>query len=205
MYYSIITLIKVIFTGVQVFLALVFIVDAVDNWQRYPTVTSVEFKKIEKELFPAVTVCYPNTWKWPGIVKVLSKWGQSEEKFDINKKDWYTNVSSYGSSEQIWYQDIFFNIGKKKARSYTNTQVKSENLWSDGFFCTIMNGWTTKQQKFGRFILNMIEQIQFKNSKLEFRQIISLEDRWKNKKPMAFESIKSEICQLEHLDCKKRR
>ena len=210
MYFSIVTLIKVIFTGVQVFLTLLFIQNAFVNWESYPTVTSVEFRKIEKELFPAVTVCYPNTWKWPGIIKVLSKWGEAEERFDINRQEWHTNVSGlYSSSEQIWYQDIFLNIGKKRGRVATETGLGIDGITIVDFipspFCNEINKWTIpKQQKLGRIILNMLEQINTNDEFETFMNSIDVEKRWKHwKETLAFEEIKADVCQLEFLDCEK--
>ena len=62
MSYSI-TAIKIVFIAILVGLTVYFISDAFNDWENYPTVTSVEFRNIENVLFPAVTICYPNSCK----------------------------------------------------------------------------------------------------------------------------------------------
>ena len=32
----------------------------------------VSERKLENETFPAISICYPNTWKWPGIIKAAA-------------------------------------------------------------------------------------------------------------------------------------
>ena len=91
--YSVTNVIKWLFILTQVTFTLIFIWDAVDNWQTYPSVTSIDVANLDQELFPAVTVCYPNTaWKWPGILKLLSNWVKSNKTmentlFGINSKE----------------------------------------------------------------------------------------------------------------------
>ena len=62
-----------LFILTQIGLCAFFIWLAVIDWEESPEVTSVSVHRVQNGAFPAVTLCYPNTWKWPGIIKLLSK------------------------------------------------------------------------------------------------------------------------------------
>ena len=145
MAYRLLTLFKGVFIATQVTFTLIFIWGAVDNWEKYPSVTSVEIKNIEKEPFPAITVCYPNTWKWPGIINILSKWSQSSEDFFL---DWH-----YGDLDAI------FKVGLSQAN--VSDLSGCATPMTTNCLCPLINGifTTPKEQKVGQFILYIIGQI----------------------------------------------
>ena len=47
--------IRTVFILIQVALALYFIVDAYNNWNESPVVSSVSIRKVKNEVFPAIT------------------------------------------------------------------------------------------------------------------------------------------------------
>ena len=61
-----------IFILIQLLLTIYFIANSYIDWNETPMVTSVHERKVEKEPFPAVSLCYPKTWKWPGILKAAA-------------------------------------------------------------------------------------------------------------------------------------
>ena len=194
-YWSATNLIKWFFIVIQVTFTLLFIWDAVDNWQTYPSVTSIDIANIDKELFPAVTVCYPNTWKWPGILKLLSKWDKS------NFTQGY-----------LGYQDIFFKLGWKRAKVFEADYPVYPFDDMNQRICTLVNGIlkSPEGQKQGRFLLNMLGQLHLNNDNFSYTKVAQIKEfdkswdmskRWQENKSLVFDDIKSEICQLEYLDC----
>ena len=71
-----------IFVLTQIGLATYFIWDAATDWENSPSVTSVSVKRVQKYAFPSVTLCFPNTWKWPALIKILTK------KVEHGSKKW---------------------------------------------------------------------------------------------------------------------
>ena len=187
--------IKWLFILTQVTFTLIFIWDAVDNWQTYPSVTSIDVANIDQELFPAVTVCYPNTWKWPGILKLLSNWVKSNKTmentlFGINSKRVYIHY--------IHLHERFFELVWKRMYAVDRSQFNDT--------CTLINGTfkNLKGQKQGQFLLNMYVQMILNNdfvSEQEFYKNMDMSNRWQEGESLAFDDIKSDICQHEYLDC----
>ena len=193
--YSVTNVIKWLFILTQVTFTLIFIWDAVDNWQTYPSVTSIDVANIDQELFPAVTVCYPNTWKWPGILKLLSNWVKSNKTmentlFGINSKE-----VRLGDGNDI--HERFLELARKKLSAVDQSQFRDT--------CTLVNRTfnSPKGQKQGQFLFNMYGQVILNYGFVsdEFYKIIDMWNRWQDGESLAFDDIKSDICQLEYLDC----
>ena len=150
---------------------------------------------MKKEPFPAVTVCYPNTWKWPGIINLLSQWGQSNPKFHINEE----------GLNRFYYLDTFFKMGKIRAWAFRDHDYTPWQICDD-CLCPLVNGFfkTPEEQKQGQFILYMLGQMgQLSNStqRAEFERTLNLTRRWKESESLAFADIKADICQLSFLNC----
>ena len=130
---SFITAVKVVFIAIMIFLTVYFISDAWHDWENYPTVTSVDFRNIEKEQFPAVTICYPNTWKWPGIINLLNKWNTSAAQFDIGDKANYGAWNlTLGNKTTIGYATQFFKIADRRATALQFDYIVNGNSFD---FC----------------------------------------------------------------------
>ena len=207
-----ITTIKVVFIAIQVCLAVYFISDAFNDWEKYPTVTSVEFRNIENELFPAVTICYPNSWKWPGIINVLDKWNASISLYHLdgwNNHAWYLTVGDDrdNTKQDIAYNTQFFKIGDRRATAMEYDYMVNGRNYD---FCRIVSELfkTPSEQLQGRFILNVIDQIakgDFSDSKLEeVLMVFDLSRRFAEFKSLKFEDVKKDVCQLGYLDCEEK-
>ena len=86
-------LVRYIFVLIQSILALQFIIDAYNEWNDSPIVSSgilklrpalnvstlmepffkVTIQEVDQEPFPAVSICIPTSWKWPGVTKAMGK------------------------------------------------------------------------------------------------------------------------------------
>ena len=155
--------IRVAFVSVQV-LATFFIYDAYTDWEMSPAVTSVEFRNVEKELFPAVTVCYPHSWKWPGIINLLDKWNRNKSHwdFDIDNFSGHTWSLSGEDTEEL-YQNIFLDVvAEQRSTAIEYEYFEGEDVDSITYdFCRQISELfkTPTEQKQGRFIINMLAQL----------------------------------------------
>ena len=201
-----ITAIKIVFVAIQVGLTVYFISDAFNDWESYPTVTSVEFRNIENVLFPAVTICYPNSWKWPGIVNLLDKWNASPSLYELdgtNNLRWYLTVGDdrYNTKKDILYNTQFFKIGDRRATAMEHDYLMTGRSYD---FCRLVSELfnTPSEQLQGRFILNVIDQItkgDLTDSKIE--EILMKFDLAGRSKSLKFEDVKKDVCQLGYLEC----
>ena len=205
---SFITAVKVVFIAIMIILTVYFISDAWHDWETYPTVTSVDFRNIEKELFPAVTVCYPNTWKWPGIINLLNKWNTSATQFDIgdeaNYGAWNLTVGSvFQNNEQtIEYTTQFFKIADRRATALQFDFIVNGNSFD---FCFLVKKlFETPEEKIqGRFFLNVIDQIAKGNMPDDqMEEILNAFDLSRRVgKSLKFEDAKKDVCELAIIDC----
>ena len=45
------------------------------DWRSTPIVTTISFKKLNQEVFPAISLCFDHLeWQWPGIINLATQW-----------------------------------------------------------------------------------------------------------------------------------
>ena len=49
-------------------------------------------KEVSQEPFPAVSICIPTSWKWPGVIKAMSKMHPGIKSFGYYSNPWHLAV-----------------------------------------------------------------------------------------------------------------
>ena len=98
------TILRPIFVLFQLGLATYFIFDAYNDWNETPIVSSVSVKSVTNETFPAVTICYANDWKWPGILKASTKLIQDQNFYFPSEFPDYRKDDSRGKP---YYDELY--------------------------------------------------------------------------------------------------
>ena len=92
---EVVWIIRNVFLISQFVIAIYFISDAIQSWNHSPIVTSVSFGDISEIPFPAISICHPNNWKWPGLVKAMTYFDEYGDIFYIIKKlNMYENATN---------------------------------------------------------------------------------------------------------------
>ena len=73
---------------------------ALQHWINAPIVVSVDTRSIEDVQFPAVSICRPLSWAWPGIVSVMNNFDPDGELAKESISEGYTwLLSSFFKSQ----------------------------------------------------------------------------------------------------------
>ena len=138
---------KVLFLLSQLGLAIYFTWNSIQDWNETPAVTtgihkfstmcnlqidysvftfSVGVRKVQNETFPAITICYPKSAKWPAIISAASK---------LHLKDVYVlqnnSTNLVTSIEEIGEIRRSFKLHNDKYYYYVNLYQTIMTLFKD--------------------------------------------------------------------------
>ena len=174
-----------------------FIWYAAENWEKTPTVTTVDFKKIENETFPAISLCFDTTWKWPGLINFAVNWNKnSTSQYFLQKMNENTDHSIQmetliGISANLVYSNMV------QFESRVNGTTKLD-------ICQHLNYLFIypEEKEVKDFFLTMAYQIE----KMDSLQAFSLMETFyitfeETAHPQIFEVWKQWICSAKLLNC----
>ena len=192
-----------VFILTQVCLTIYFIWDAATDWQQSPSVTSVSVKRAQKETFPAVTLCYPNTWKWPGLIKVLSQTVEKDQDF----------------LEDLSYDMKLGDFAESRGFSSSNGFHKMTPSGSAIDLCRFADHFFRNQKdhkEFFKWLFLYIGNVEIQNKNGNDRdsdkeeeadtKIHDILKEYTTKKVLTtdmMKSIKDKICDMDMIDCEK--
>ena len=189
------------FVLTQIGLAAYFIWDAATDWENSPSVTSVSVKRVQSYAFPAVTLCYPNTWKWPALIKILSK--------KVVK----------GSQNWSFLDELNVDMGLEKIVDYRllSSSWGYHKMTKNGtivHYCRLANHFFrnqkfTEERKFLKWIFNYIGNLKDKTTRNDVDhsadgKIYKILKKYTLKKKLTKNvvgKIKKEICDLGFVNC----
>ena len=180
-----------IFLLIQVGLTIYFITNAWIDWNATPIVTSIHERKLENEPFPAISICYANTWKWPGIIKAASNLPGQEDHVTFHKA--LVRYKDYFS----WGGMIHFATSNQ----YLNTEGKIDHC--EIFNLLFDNVFNDEFKDAIKWFLDYVQHFQEDEEKVkEFNdEIPAWWDLWKHLKINDTELFKTLICDLNLADC----
>lgn len=151
----------------------------------------VHARKLENESFPAISICYQNTWKWPGIIKAAANLPGQEDHITFHKA-------------LVRFKDYFAWGGMRyfaTSSQYVNIQGKIDHCEIfNKLFGNVLNHELKDAIK---WLLDYVQHFQDDEEKVkEFNDNIpAWWDLWKHLKNNDTELFKSEVCNLKLADC----
>ena len=180
--------IRALFILVQISLTIYFIWYSVDNWEQTPTVTSIEFTKLQNEEFPAVSICFENEdWKWPALINLATKWKASKPNLNLNHLQWKKNITDHMEA-----------LGEGKGAFLTNKYLNYTDFTLD--MCSILkNLFPSEEDKEVReFLLALSSKIENELNGFGALQL------WHTVvKTTDFQAFRTAACSLGFVNCNK--
>ena len=194
-----------IFVLTQIGLAAYFIWDAATDWENSPSVTSVSVKRVQKYAFPSVTLCYPNTWKWPALIKILTK------KVEHAGKNWnyLEELNFHKNFDQLL---VDFAELREKSTSWGFHETTKNGSVVD--YCRLANHFFRNrkfinERRFMKWVFNYIGNLPDKNtyndvdhSADDLIYNILKKHTWRKRfSHKIIDRIKEKICDLGFVNC----
>ena len=190
-----IMLCRPVFIVFQLLLTIYFIANSYVDWNETPMVTSIHERKVENEPFPAVSLCYPKTWKWPGIIKAAAHMNGEDAVITFGRADRvYKDFFSWGLQRQFATKYLYYDDqGEGKVdhcKMYDKILKHSENDALKETFRWLMD--------YAKYFKDNDDQVGEFDAGLKqlWAQI------WNNIRVNETEAIKVAVCQnLDLVDC----
>ena len=152
---------------------------------------SVSFRNIETIPFPAVTVCSPNSRKWPAMIKALNYFDQNDMIFDAINMTWKLPGFIRSSFEGFSYKrNLILNqlnfevqLNHELPGKLNLLPIEMEVFYLAHFLCYILKS-------------HCILQLIMPSSKIGIKSILC-----KNSRQETAEELKKGICGNQKIDC----
>ena len=182
----------------NVVLASYFIWYASENWEKTPTVTTVDLKKIVNETFPAISLCFDHTWKWPGLINFAANWNKNTTSRYFSEKMKENN--NHPSQMKIMI-DLFSNLIYSNTLQYESKVNGSYKLDICEYVNYLFVYPEEKEEKY--FFLTLAYQIEHYMDPWDVYSLIdnafiTFED---TSNPESFGVWRKWICGLKLFDC----